>query len=354
MTALAAARNTPQMLTGLMPAYLYTGVTVYQGGIVSIDTSHGYAVPGATSTSHVVWGIAQETVTNSGASGTKSVNVKIGTFKFLNSAAADAITVAETGGLCYLVDDQTVAKTNGTSTRSVAGRIVQVDSDGVWVDIDPDKNLSTAYATLTGGETLTNKRVVTRQGANITGNVTVNVADGTQFAVIPGAGTTVTLGTTNAAAGDRMVFTKFGTEAYATAIGSLFTIPSGCTGRVEIEYVGSAWRLVAGVIRSAARPIAVQAAAISFAAGDVTVAVADGEEFDIPTTGTNSTVTIATTGAVAGSRMLFRADGTKNGHTVTYRVGVTAITAAATASKRHLCIASFDGTTWVANLSVGP
>jgi hypothetical protein len=34
-----------------------------------------------------------------------------------------------------VVDDQTVAKTNGSSTRSVAGIVRQVDSDGVWVEI---------------------------------------------------------------------------------------------------------------------------------------------------------------------------------------------------------------------------
>ena len=34
----------------------------------------------------------------------------------------------------HLVDDQTVAKTNGGSTRSVAGICRGVDSDGVWVE----------------------------------------------------------------------------------------------------------------------------------------------------------------------------------------------------------------------------
>jgi hypothetical protein len=33
-----------------------------------------------------------------------------------------------------VVDDQTVAKTNGSSSRSVAGIIRDVDADGVWVE----------------------------------------------------------------------------------------------------------------------------------------------------------------------------------------------------------------------------
>jgi len=37
------------------------------------------------------------------------------------------------GKTCYIVDDETVAKTNGTNTRSAAGTVVGVESDGVWV-----------------------------------------------------------------------------------------------------------------------------------------------------------------------------------------------------------------------------
>ena len=34
----------------------------------------------------------------------------------------------------YIVDDETVAKTDGTATRSAAGKVVGLDSDGVWVE----------------------------------------------------------------------------------------------------------------------------------------------------------------------------------------------------------------------------
>ena len=52
------------------------------------------------------------------------------------------ITQAEIGDACYIVDDETVAKTSGGNTRSVAGEIVDVDDDGVWVDI-PSAKIST-------------------------------------------------------------------------------------------------------------------------------------------------------------------------------------------------------------------
>jgi len=60
--------------------------------------------------------------------------VQPGIHRWENSAAGDAITKAEIGDRCYIVDDQTVAKTDGSSTRSPAGIVVAVDSLGVWVD----------------------------------------------------------------------------------------------------------------------------------------------------------------------------------------------------------------------------
>ena len=51
----------------------------------------------------------------------------------VNSTSTDAITAADINNVCYLVDDQTVAKTNGTNTRSAAGRVVDVSAEGVWV-----------------------------------------------------------------------------------------------------------------------------------------------------------------------------------------------------------------------------
>ena len=44
------------------------------------------------------------------------------------------MTQADLGKSCYIVDDQTVAKTSGGATRSLAGKVVGVDVDGVWVE----------------------------------------------------------------------------------------------------------------------------------------------------------------------------------------------------------------------------
>jgi hypothetical protein len=134
MTALTAARNTPER-TGAILGFPVKGSTkAIQGGLAVLNA--GYAAPGTTATGLVALGRFEETVDNTaGADGALNVTVKAGTFKFANSASADLIAQADVGATCYIVDDQTVAKTNGSSTRSAAGKVVAVDADGVWVKL---------------------------------------------------------------------------------------------------------------------------------------------------------------------------------------------------------------------------
>ena len=47
----------------------------------------------------------------------------------------DAITAAQIGSACYIVDDQTVAKTSDNGSRSRAGQVIDVDAQGVWVQV---------------------------------------------------------------------------------------------------------------------------------------------------------------------------------------------------------------------------
>lgn len=134
MTALSAARPTQEMLGPLLGVPVKGSTVCYAGGLAVSNA--GYAAPGTTATGLVALGRFEATADNStGADGAISVNIKPGTFKFANSASADAIAQAQVGSDCYIVDDQTVAKTSGTSTRSVAGKVVAVDADGVWVKI---------------------------------------------------------------------------------------------------------------------------------------------------------------------------------------------------------------------------
>ncbi|SMF94345.1 hypothetical protein SAMN02949497_1655 [Methylomagnum ishizawai] len=132
MTALAAERNTPQLDEGIYGQPVKASVKIYKGGLVV--ASAGYAAPGTAATGLIALGRAEETVDNSsGGNGDKNIRIRPGVFRFGNSASADAIAQADAGADCYIVDDQTVAKTNGSGTRSRAGKIHSVDSLGVWV-----------------------------------------------------------------------------------------------------------------------------------------------------------------------------------------------------------------------------
>lgn len=106
---------------------------IYGGAITAINAAN-LAVPGSTSTTLKGVGVSEDQADNSaGLASAIKVKVRKGVFQFANSASGDLIALADVGADCYIVDDQTVAKTNGTNTRSVAGKVVDVDADGVWV-----------------------------------------------------------------------------------------------------------------------------------------------------------------------------------------------------------------------------
>lgn len=99
-----------------------------------------------------------------------------------------------------------------------------------------------------------------------------------------------------------------------------------------------------------------QPAIAAYTANDSAPAsLVNGGLYDVPTTGAASTITLPAA-APDGTTVHFAADGTKNGHTVTYRdaTGPTNLTTALTASKRHLVIASKSGGKWFANAYVSP
>ena len=132
MTALTAARNTKERIGETFDFPIKAATACYQGGLAVIDA--GYAAPGRTATGLVAAGVFAESAT-AVAAGDATARIKRGVFKFANSASADLIAQANVGADCYIVDDQTVALTSGSNTRSRAGKVVAVDADGVWVQI---------------------------------------------------------------------------------------------------------------------------------------------------------------------------------------------------------------------------
>lgn len=137
MTALTAAKLMPRYGSNPIPVRqtrpVKAGVKIYPGAGVVLNG--GYLAPASAALALISVGVADpsngQVVDNSaGADGALECDVIPGVFKFNNSAAGDAIVQADIGKDCYWVDDQTVAKTDGTGTRSRAGKIHDLNSDG--------------------------------------------------------------------------------------------------------------------------------------------------------------------------------------------------------------------------------
>jgi len=135
MAALTKDRNTPYALGDIRQGAA-DAVLIFAGALVMRNAA-GNITKGQTALNLVGVGRAEQRVDNSaGAAGDLDVRYRPGTFRFANSAAGDLIATADIGKPCYAVDDQTVAKTDGTGTRSIAGFIEDVDAAGVWVRCD--------------------------------------------------------------------------------------------------------------------------------------------------------------------------------------------------------------------------
>ena len=134
MTALANDRTTPKRTGHNLNHPVAAGAVIFAGALVCLNAS-GFAVKGSTSATLKASGMARARVDNTaGADGALRLEVdRHGLYQFANSAAGDAIALADMGSTAYIVDDQTVAKTNGGGTRSAAGKVVDVDAAGVWI-----------------------------------------------------------------------------------------------------------------------------------------------------------------------------------------------------------------------------
>jgi hypothetical protein len=134
MVAMTEARRVKARMGEIISRPMAANSRIFQGAIVCMLA--GVAVKGAPGLGLIADGVARETVDNTGgAVGALQVETQPGYYYFANSAAADLIARTDVGTDCFIVDDQTVAKTNGGATRSRAGKIIDVDVSGVLVAV---------------------------------------------------------------------------------------------------------------------------------------------------------------------------------------------------------------------------
>lgn len=133
MSATTVDRNPnklPDILTVSLPVL---ADAVIPAGVLVATNASGYATNGADTVGLVIQGVSQERVDATDlASG--AVNIEVNRLPFLmeNSATA-ALTIAHVGQVCYVEDNQTVGSDPGDAAI-VAGRVVKVTTDGVFVD----------------------------------------------------------------------------------------------------------------------------------------------------------------------------------------------------------------------------
>lgn len=132
MTAMTQARQPVEMEGRSSIAPVKGATTIHQGALVVTENS--LAIPAKTGVGLTVLGVCELTVRNTGGDGAMPVKTRRGTYKFFN-LPADAIVAGDAGKPAYIVDDQTVARTNGSGTRSAAGTIIHVEADGVFVRV---------------------------------------------------------------------------------------------------------------------------------------------------------------------------------------------------------------------------
>lgn len=128
-------RNTPRRNGDLVAVPVAAATMIYGGHTVGVNAS-GLAVPGAATATLTIFGVSDEYADNTaGAAGATSVLVRRGKAWKLANLSGDAVTQADVGKSCYVADSITVAKTSNTDARPVAGKVIAVESDGVWVEI---------------------------------------------------------------------------------------------------------------------------------------------------------------------------------------------------------------------------
>lgn len=121
-------------------------VQIFKDSIVCIDSA-GRAQPGGLVAAGALRAVGKSSawLDNrtgspyfSGLADATDVETEYGIFEWANSAGGDAITAANVGQVAYVVDDQTVALTDGGGTRCVAGIITEVRASKPWILMGPE------------------------------------------------------------------------------------------------------------------------------------------------------------------------------------------------------------------------
>jgi len=134
MPPLTEDRNTKMQDGELIAQPVAAGAVCHAGGLAVLNAA-GYAAPGSTALNLTYFGRFDEARDNTGgADGDKRVLIRRKKAFYFKNLGGDLVAQAGVGQVCYIVDDQTVAGSDGVGTRSPAGVVVAVNSGGVWIE----------------------------------------------------------------------------------------------------------------------------------------------------------------------------------------------------------------------------
>lgn len=123
----------------LFPVPLLAAALILQGTFAVIDnTGYGIASDDVGGADQVCLGVWDGSAENTGADGDVHGLVRRNKQFLLRNSATDPVSQADLGVQVYIEDNQTIAKTDGTGTRSLAGRFMGFDTqyeDCVWVEV---------------------------------------------------------------------------------------------------------------------------------------------------------------------------------------------------------------------------
>jgi len=110
-------------------------VKIFKGGLVVLEG--GFAKPAYEAANLTVAGVAENTANNlGGANGAIRVDcLRDGWFHFENDNG-DPVSRADINSPCYIIDDETIARTDGGGSRSKAGILREIEGDLIYVEFE--------------------------------------------------------------------------------------------------------------------------------------------------------------------------------------------------------------------------
>ncbi len=129
MAALTKDRDTRSAWKGRAKSLkVKTATRIFKGAIVAVEAATGFAVPAGDTAGHIVMGISQEDVNNTGADGALNVEVHTGVFALTNNGTNPAVQ-ASVGDPAHVTDDNTI-RVAGSTNSIVVGTVESIEPDG--------------------------------------------------------------------------------------------------------------------------------------------------------------------------------------------------------------------------------